>query len=245
MLLKFKTYFFVIIVLIACEPKYEGEIVPPIDARPSTDNLFLSTDYTTFQSMNFEGIKTVNMYNNGFKDLEAYVFTAIHENSKNITMVLEKSLASDQTVAEEILSIYAREYGKIPFFLRTSVENIHVVNGSSSWWGSKPTITAGRYSFWESYYAVVFMHEAAHVSLGTQNSSEEYKQAQQLDYNFISPYTASSPKSEDIAESIIFWFAYRFRPERLEESVKQRIESTIYHRMEFFDQQNFDVSPVE
>ena len=50
---------------------------------------------------------------------------------------------------------------------------------------------------------------------------------------------------EDIAESFLPYFAIRYRSDRISEQLKISIESTISNRIEYFDNQNFNMYPVE
>ncbi len=52
-----------------------------------------------------------------------------------------------------------------------------------------------------------------------------------------------APDGEDIAESILPYFAVRYRPERLTEADRSAILAAIPNRLVYFDEQGFDMSP--
>ena len=54
-----------------------------------------------------------------------------------------------------------------------------------------------------------------------------------------------SPDREDIAESYLLYFAVRYRSDRISSELKDTIESAIPNRLNYFDQQNFNMYPIE
>ena len=73
--------------------------------------------------------------------------------------------------------------------------------------------------------------------------SPEWRAAQDADGGFISDYARDHPDREDVAESILPYFAVRFRPGRLSAEDRAAIEATIPNRLAYFDQQGFDWAP--
>ena len=64
--------------------------------------------------------------------------------------------------------------------------------------------------------------------------------AQQADDGvFISAYARDFPAREDIAESILPYFAVRKRPEPLSPADRSAILTAIPNRLEYFDRQRF------
>ena len=91
-----------------------------------------------------------------------------------------------------------------------------------------------------------FIHEAAHTSLDAYHANDSlWLYAQKADCGFISSYAEEHPLREDIAESFLPYFAIRYRSDRISEELKISIESTISNRIEYFDNQNFNMYPVE
>ena len=87
-------------------------------------------------------------------------------------------------------------------------------------------------------------HEAAHTSLDVAHANTpEWREAQRADGGFISDYARDNPDREDIAESILPYFAVRFKPGRLSPGDRAKIEEAIPNRLGYFDAQRFDWSP--
>ena len=93
--------------------------------------------------------------------------------------------------------------------------------GASSWRKST-TLNLARYIIQSAYE--LFLHESAHVALLYVEQSAKWKKAQQLDPLFISSYAKGSPKSEDVAKSIVPWMKVRSDPNL---SQSQKIKQTI------------------
>ena len=88
------------------------------------------------------------------------------------------------------------------------------------------------------------LHESGHVSLDLAHAnSAGWRAAQEADGVFISDYARDFPDREDIAESIPPYFAVRYWPERLTETVRSAILAAIPNRLAYFDEQGFDMSP--
>ena len=66
-----------------------------------------------------------------------------------------------------------------------------------------------------------------------------------MDKTFISDYARENPHREDIAESYLTYLAIRYRPNRISDSLKMTIESAIPNRIKYFDNQSFEMYPIE
>ena len=96
----------------------------------------------------------------------------------------------------------------------------------------------------DGFLEEVFLHEAGHVSLdAAHGKSAGWRAAQEADGVFISDYARDFPDGEDIAESILPYFAVRYRPERLTEADRSAILAAIPNRLVYFDAQRFEMSP--
>lgn len=86
----------------------------------------------------------------------------------------------------------------------------------------------------------VFFHEGAHTSLDVNHAdSAGWRAAQEADDLFISDHARDHPDGEDIAESILPYFAVRYRTERPTEADL----AAIPNRLAYFEEQRFDMSP--
>ena len=68
---------------------------------------------------------------------------------------------------------------------------------------------------------------------------------QKKDKEYISKYAKKYSQREDVAESIVAWIAVRYRLDRISEEDAAKILKAIPNRLKFFDDQNFDIYPLE
>ena len=168
-----------------------------------------------------------------------------------------------EAAAREQVDVYAPPLGRLPAVLVSRLRSVHVNAGDparpntllprrprrvfgGNWFDQSITIHTGsgeeriRGGFLEE----VLFHEGAHVSVdGLVKDTPEWRAAQDADGGFISDYARDHPDREDVAESILPYFAVRFRPGRLSAEDRAAIEATIPNRLAYFDQQGFDWAP--
>ena len=90
------------------------------------------------------------------------------------------------------------------------------------------------------------VHEASHTSLDSYHAeSEGWLSAQDKDCEFISTYARDNPIREDVAESYLPYLAIRYRSDRISDNLKKRIEEAIPNRIKYFDEQNFNMYPIQ
>ena len=81
-----------------------------------------------------------------------------------------------------------------------------------------------------------FLHEASHTSLDPYHYNNNWEAAQKADGNFISTYARDYPTSEDVAESFPMYYALRYKPSRISNSLRDTIIDTIPNRVIYFDE---------
>ena len=83
----------------------------------------------------------------------------------------------------------------------------------------------------------IFLHEAGHTSLDNDHAeANEWVTAKDEDPSFISVYAQDNSNREDVAESIVAYFAIRYRPERISKSQCTTISRTMPDRIKYFDE---------
>ena len=88
------------------------------------------------------------------------------------------------------------------------------------------------------------IHEGGHVSLDLDHArSPRWRAAQRADGVFINNYARDFPEREDVAESILAYFAVMYRSERISTEDRNTILDAIPNRFAYFDEQRFDMSP--
>ena len=90
------------------------------------------------------------------------------------------------------------------------------------------------------------LHEGCHTSIDPDYTYDAtWQQAQDDDGNFISTYGRDNPDREDLAESILMWFAYRHRQDVLTADEISNIETYMPNRLLFFDTLELNLWPLE
>ena len=168
-----------------------------------------------------------------------------------------------EAASREQVEVYAPPLGRLPAVLLSRLNSVHVNAGNpahpdallprrprrvfgGNWFDQSITIHTGRGEEYISggFLEEVLFHEGAHVSVdGLVEDTPEWLAAQEADGGFISEYARDHPDREDVAESILPYFAVRFRPGRLSAGDRAAIEAAIPARLEYFDRQGFDWSP--
>ena len=102
---------------------------------------------------------------------------------------------------------------------------------------------SGQQTLRRGFLEEVFFHEGAHVSLQNHQDAPGWRAAQEADGEFISDYARDHPDREDVAESVLPYFALRHRPDRLSDRDRAAIEKTIPSRLTYFDALRLDWAP--
>jgi hypothetical protein len=90
------------------------------------------------------------------------------------------------------------------------------------------------------------IHEGAHCSIddGMYNNAA-WEPARDQDGLFISDYAREYDMREDVAETMVAWFATRYKPDIFTAEELARLEETFSGRFAVFDCQEWAVSPWE
>ena len=195
---------------------------------------------TAFKSLKYQRITKGgaihNQYwdyrNNKWNSDDCFTFTAYFSDGHTCQVTAPvkdfKTVFYAKSKAEQMLIVL----GKIPKFIRSWLKTI-AINGDgkgaragANSWRKSMTLNLARYIIQSAYE--LFLHEGAHVALLYVEQSAKWKKAQQLDPLFISSYAKGSPKSEDVAESIVPWMKVRSDPNL---SQSQKIKQTIPNRL--------------
>ena len=174
--------------------------------------------------------------NNKWNSDDCFTFTAYFSDGHTCEVTTPvkdfKTVSNAKSKAEQMLIVL----GKIPKFMRSWLKTI-AINGDGNGaragansWRKSMTLNFARYIIQSAYE--LFLHEGAHVALLYVQQSGKWKKAQQLDPLFVSSYAKGSPKSEDVAESIVPWMKVRSNPKL---SQSQKINQTIPNRLAVFN----------
>ena len=239
------------LVLAACM----AAAAPAALAQPFDGTVFMSPDVLNaadpsgLRSITYDGRGERRMFDRRVDDLvtvNAYLFTA-RLAAGDVEFQVNPEFGS-QAAARVEVDVFAPALGRLPAVMLSRVDNAWVHAGDELFGGGASGILIhtgyGRAMDRDGYLEEVLFHEAAHASLDQEHADAPgWRTAQQTDRGFVSAYARDNPDREDVAESILPYFAVRFRPERLRPGQRQAIEEAIPARLEYFDAQPFDWSP--
>ena len=220
---------------------------PPFDGTIFIDsNIITSSDSTIYRSLTYSGTGERTMYDrrSGWVDLEPFLFDANFSDLHLVEIQVNPEFGSVES-AQAQAERFAPVIGRLPKCLLTDVQTVWIHMGNEPFGGGNNNllIHVGQADDYvnSGILEETLVHEAAHTSLDTAHAySEEWQSAQEKDGEFISTYARDYPFREDIAESFLPYFAVRHRSDRISADLKQTIERTIPHRIQYFDSQNFE-----
>jgi len=176
------------------------------------------------------------------KDL-AYIYTAIYLD--NLKVKIRVSSVFGKTKADAEAKRYAVMFGQLPNFVRKNIKTItiHEKNGRGWFISGGKSIFVFNNLFQKNCFEEVMFHEAAH-SLDNKIDRTKWKNAQKYDrFNFITAYALSQPDREDIAETVMYWYAVRHRPSTLSAETRNDILKRLRGRLKLLDQQRYNMFP--
>ena len=227
-------------------PPYHGTVF-------ITSNVLQPSDPTSLQSVTYIGRGERAIYDRrptAWITVNAYLFSVRYQDAE-LEFQVNPEFGSREAARTEV-DTYAAALGRLPAVLLSRAQKVQINAGDELFggnWHDKSFLIhtdQGREYIRNGYLEEVFIHEAGHISLdGAHANSAEWRAAQAADGVFISEYARDFPVREDIAESILPYFALQYLPERLTDSDRAAILSAIPNRLVYFDEQGFDMSPYE
>ena len=214
------------------------ELDPPYSGTVFLDpDIFTPDDPTSFIDMEITSDQAEN---------EQYDYIATFSDTPNVE--LSTFEFSSESLAREVSLKVAKGLGSLPASLKQSVKNIliHQGDGRANANISLGTITLhASSSNFVNYLEELLAHEAAHISLDNRfRRNSDWQYAQTVDPTFISTYAQSRSGTEDIAESVVPYLAYRYRPQRISKADYAAILRTMPARIAFFDRELGNLAPV-
>ena len=200
-----------------------------------------------------------------------YVFHAFYENEIAIEILLyyEKDKNKSLKRAEALALKYAKMIGRMPHVLVQRLDAVIFFEDQSCkghGWAVYRIMSICPLSLkkWKvmSHIEELLLHELVHASLDKPTSGvykalnprisknnkktkklswRDWRKAVKKDKEFISDYAKSSYR-EDLAESFPMWLALRYN--RVNDVEKAKILKAIPNRIQFFDDQNFNMYPL-
>lgn len=187
---------------------------------------------------------------NAWITVNAYLFD-VRFGERTAEWQFNPEFGSEEAARAEI-DVFAPAIGRLPAALLSNLQEVEVNAGEGAFGGNSyngsiliHTEDSGtRLAVREGFLEEVLMHEAAHASLDRDHGDAPgWRAAQQGDGVAISDYARDFPDREDVAESILPYFAIRYKPERLTAAERWHMTMTTPNRWDYFDGRNLDMSP--
>jgi len=185
----------------------------------------------------------------GKSSFTVFVFNATFENSKDILINVNDEFKTDKKAKKQAIK-WAKIYGQMPKFLKKNVKEIFIHKGKAGWAGGKGTIvihTDYLTNENKKYAEELMFHELTHASLdwwwGGSVNEEKWKNAVSTDKYYISEYAWELPGNEDLAETVLWWYASRCKADRISKKNNEKVNKFLTNRFKYLDEQNYDMHP--
>lgn len=229
-----------------------AEAKPPFGGTIFIDrDIITPDDPTAFESLTKSGRGQRSMFDRRVRkkvSANAHLFIAKFDDGQ--TMEVQVNPEFDSKQAFEEAKKYLRVIGQLPFTLRKDVKTVWIHKGKKGFGGGNQNLLVhtdmGESYIAQGILAEAFIHEASHTSLDAYHANhKDWIAAQEKDPDFISGYAKNNPKREDIAESFLLYFALRYKPDRIDKKLKEKITNTIPNRVAYFDSIKYNLHPIK
>ncbi len=228
------------------EPPFGGTVwVTPEILGPDDPSSFGSVTHTG------RGFREIfDRRANAWITVNAYLFD-VQFGERTVEWQFNPEFGSAEAAEAEI-EVFGPAMGRLPAALLANLQEVEVNAGQGAFGGNSyngsiliHTEDPGtRRAVNDGFLEEVFMHEGAHASLDPDHAdSPGWRSAQQADGVSISDYAQDFPDREDVAETILPYFAVRYRPERLSAQLLWLMTRTTPNRLAYFDGEDLDMSP--
>jgi hypothetical protein len=247
------------LLMITCSHDGKRDTPPAFQATPPfggtiflDPNIITDSDKTTFVSLSYTGQATRTMFDrrvDNWITVSPYLFNSTYDDGLSIEIQVNPEI-QDSDAAEVDALKFADVIGRLPTALRIDVKTVWIHKGTKPFGGGNNNllIHTGQSTLYENdgILEETLVHEASHTSLDAKHSaSSGWTSAQESDGNFISTYARDNSTREDIAETFLVYMAIRYRSDRINKSLEEKILETIPNRIMYFDDQNFNMYPLK
>lgn len=224
--------------------------------QPDFYNIIIESDPSAFKSVRLEVEKEAEMYDRDINNNQggwinpiSWIFKLSYNDEIESEIRMRKVDFSKEE-AIDLANKYGAKMGQLPACLRKGVEKINILKSDALFGGNNYNnsieITIGATS--ELYERTgnmeeTLFHEATHAALDDLYQ-KDWQQHRDKDSKFISQYAFDYPNREDISESFILYSALNYRNKRLLASEKEKIESHIPNRLNYYKNLGLDMYPM-
>jgi len=229
-------------------PPYYGTIF----VEPEIIN---SDDPTSYIGKTYTGTGMRQMYDRrkGWIYVLAYLFEVTYEKGVKVEFSVHKEFGNENNAAQPV-DKYAPDVGKIPMVMLEKISQVWLMKGNNPWGGGRNSDGSGHiliHTGQGDQYASggiveeTLMHEAAHASLDGMLYGDAWYAAAEKDNNYISTYAEDYPNREDIAETILMYFAVEYTKKRLSNVDRGKTVNAIPNRIKYLNSLNLDMYPFK
>lgn len=220
-------------------------------APPFSGTAYLSTtiitpaDPSALLGITYTGMGTRLVYDrrvNRFERISVHLFDARFDDGLDSEVQVNPEFGNQAAAAVQA-DTYARTVGRLPTSLRRDVDSITIHKGLQPFGGGNRNILihTDQAIQYGGYLEEVLFHEATHTSYDAEHAfAAGWLAAQDADPNFISSYARDNPTREDVAESLLPWFALRHAGGLFPFQVTAT-QATIPNRLAYFDALDFQL----
>ena len=225
---------------------------PPHKGVWTSPDILDSSDPTSLRSVMYAGRGMREFWDGRAQmwvTVNAYLFNVRYA-TQNIEFQVNPEFGSREAARAEV-DTYAPALGRLPTVLLSGAREAEISAFHETGFGGNASkgifhinTGAGEEFIRNGFLEEVFVHEGGHVSLDLAHAnSPGWHAAQQDDGVFINNYARDYPDREDIAESILAYFIVKYRPGRVDRSIRDAILNAIPNRLAYFDGLGLDMSP--
>ena len=185
----------------------------------------------------------------GKSSFTVFVFNGTFENSKDILINVNDEFKNNKKAKKQAIK-WAKIYGQMPNFLKKNVKEIFIHKGNAGWAGGQGTIvihTDYLTNENKKYAEELMFHELTHASLdwwwGGSVNEEKWLNAVSTDKYYISEYAWELPGNEDLAETVLWWYASRCKVDRISKKNNEKVNKFLTNRFQYLDEQKYDTHP--
>ena len=183
-------------------------------------------------------------------DFSVFVYKASFENTDDILIKVNDEF-KDLKKAEKQAIKFGKIFGQMPAFLRKKVKYLIIHKGNPSWAGGNGYAIIHTNTFIKEnkkYIEESMFHELVHVSLdwhwGTKSIEEDmWLNAISTDKYYVSDYAWQYPNREDLAETVLWWYASRCKEDRISKKNYEKVNKFLSNRFKYLDEQNYETHP--
>lgn len=205
-------------------------------------NVITAADPTTFVRLADAGRGSRLVFDrraDAFVTINAHLFTAFYSDGLRAEVQVNPEFGGVAAARAEAAT-YAEVIGRLPAYLRADVQTITIHRGVQPFGGGNDNllIHVGQAALYvaDGILEETLFHEATHTSMDARHAAAPgWLAAQAADGEFISTYARDNPAREDVAESLLPYYALRYRRDRISTVNADLFAATIPNRIAYFD----------